>query len=699
MGLRWDADVAWIGSPLERRRGFAQRNERTMMIGIAVRRAFHVKAEGWRHLQAWLMGLTLLAAGAWLPSRVLAAGASPAPQAVDIMDPATDPSYFLPDQVVVRFKKEAAAKLHMARLTTFGLMHNDLTRDFTALGLKPLNKHMNGVTPFVSGDDKAQRIVRRDAELARSLDARMPLDAKTLRMAEQALIDGDLDCGPVGMFYVRLDGGIDPRQASRELMARGDVEYAHPSRIYRPSAAPDDPLYWRMWNLHRLNMDYVWDAIDATTETQVKVAVIDTGVRVSHDELESRTESPKDVYIFNGDVYADSDPDNDDPDGHGTACAGIIASIRNNASLLAGIAPVTIIPISGAIEGDPGEWGIVNYEDGVEWAVDHGADVISMSFGGYALAPTSSEIDAANYAVEYGVLGVAAAGNDDLNLADNMYPAAMDQYMSVGAIDQFDNRVSTAFWWWGSNWGSTVEICAPGQGSVNNPLDDSIITLSNETDDGYINYFNGTSAATPHVAACAALVKYKNPDLDGKTIRSILDQTALDQIGYAGEDTPGKDKFYGFGLVNPAFAVDMASSGSEVLDLWEENDVRAEAVNITSINGQWLSDLNEGAKPLQEDDDWYRFSTPDEDITARILIKHDGQPGSIAASLHGVSGNTLEYSESGAGFELIERRLFTASNYYLKVYGTDSWRAYDIHLLFKTDQQADIQKGEWLLYQ
>jgi len=130
---------------------------------------------------------------------------------------------------------------------------------------------------------------------------------------------------------------------------------------------------------------------------------------------------------------------NDDPDplddfGHGTHCAGIIAGVINNSLGIAGLAQVQIMT-----EKSFDNWGS-GYLDwianGIVHAVDEGADIISMSFGGYA----DSELihDAIRYAYDSGVLLVAAAGNRNTNV--QLYPACYDEVIAVTATDQYDNK-------------------------------------------------------------------------------------------------------------------------------------------------------------------------------------------------------------------------------------------------------------------
>ena len=478
-------------------------------------------------------------------------------RALDVLDPDAELGEVAADEIVVRFRATAAARIHTERFSTY---HDDVTAwapPGAKSGTDGLPMTVTGLRPFRSGTAKAREVIVKDADIGGALAKKSSFTAgQWTKAVEDLSAEADAK-GPIGLFHAKLADGADLRQACADLMARDDVAYAHPSPVCRPTAVPNDPLYSRMWNLTRIGMPSAWDD-SGNALGSVRVCVVDTGVRITHAELSGRVVSPADVYTPNGDAYADSDPDNDDPAGHGTKCAGIIAAIRDNSSAVAGIAPVTIIPVNGAKEQD-GSYLIMNYTDGVYWGVDHGASVISLSLGSEHTAPYQSELDAADYAEDHGVLVCAASGNSDTN-ADNHYPSAIPYYISVAAVDDDDLRVTQPKWWWGSNYGSTVDICAPGQGAVGS-LSDSILTIGRGSDSETSNTFNGTSAATPHVAALCALIKHVNGALTAAEIRNIVESTAQDQVGASTEDVAGWDQYHGHGLIDAAAAISLALGG------------------------------------------------------------------------------------------------------------------------------------------
>ena len=192
-----------------------------------------------------------------------------------------------------------------------------------------------------------------------------------------------------------------------------------------------------------------------------------------------------------------------DDNGHGTHCAGIAGAVTNNSIGIAGVCwNCAIMPVKGLnSEG-------IGYEDdlanAIVYAADNGADIISMSWGSY----TDSNLirDAVDYAYNKGVILVAAAGNDDT--ISKFYPAAYDKVIAVSATDNSDAKASF------SNWGSWIDVAAPG-----------VNIYSTWWNDTYI-YLSGTSMACPHVAGLVGLILSKNTAFNQQEIRTILRSTS-----------------------------------------------------------------------------------------------------------------------------------------------------------------------------
>jgi len=309
------------------------------------------------------------------------------------------------------------------------------------------------------------------------------------------------------------------------------TSYVEPVMKDQALFVPDDPLWGSQWGPQRVGADYAWNV--TVGSKSVLVAVIDTGIDYTHPDI-----APN--YMPLGYDWANNDSDPKDDFGHGTHCAGIIAAVLNNGVGIAGLAQVRIMSEKVLDSGGSGwsDW----LASGIAHAVDQGANVLSISLGGYG----DSEIvhDAIKYAYSKGVLVVAAAGNSNSDVKP--YPAGYDEVVAVAATDQNDNKAGF------SNWGDWIELAAPGV-NVLSTMPTYHVTLN---DYGYsmnYDYLSGTSMACPHVSGVAALVwsQYANRTRDW--LRTWLRYTA-DDLG-----DPGFDVYYGYGRVDARKAVEQAS--------------------------------------------------------------------------------------------------------------------------------------------
>ena len=242
---------------------------------------------------------------------------------------------------------------------------------------------------------------------------------------------------------------------------------------------PNDPDYARQWALPHIQAETAWGEMDALTP--MTVAVIDTGVCMSHEDLDGRV-------LDNGYDFVDNDDDPEDVFGHGCSVAGIIAANIDNGIGIAGFAPnVSILPIR--VLGPNGSGSMADVAAGIVYAADNGADIINLSLGSFVGSQT--EKDAIDYAVGKGVTVIASAGNSGGSLPG--YPARYDNVVAVGAIDPNGSRSSF------SNKGG--DIWAPGR-------DVHTIYLNN----GY-KALNGTSFSAPYVSAMAAVLEGMGQEL------------------------------------------------------------------------------------------------------------------------------------------------------------------------------------------
>jgi subtilisin family serine protease len=334
-----------------------------------------------------------------------------------------------------------------------------------------------------------------------------------------------------------------------------NVEYVVPNYIRRavefPADAPNDPEFINQWGLQNINAQQAWAALgEESSLTEVKVAVIDTGIDMQHEDLKDRISS--DGYDF---VDMDSDPTygpfNEE---HASHVAGIIAATTDNAMGVAGTggkAPIKIMPLRVLDAGSGDDYTI---SQAIHYAVDNGARVINMSLGGPMESPLLNE--AVNYALSKNVVVVAAAGNSYSDAA-NFHPGAIPGVITVSATDSSNTLADF------SNYGSVVELAAPG-----------VNILSTVPGNKY-EYHDGTSMSAPFVSAACALLISRNPSLSNIEVEQYLTDSAKD-IG-----TAGKDESFGYGLLDLAKAMTTTEIKPrlEIMNL-SDNAIVFDLVNI-----------------------------------------------------------------------------------------------------------------------
>lgn len=295
---------------------------------------------------------------------------------------------------------------------------------------------------------------------------------------------------------------VEEKKALSLLERQAGVAYAEKDGVIRAFATSVNDPYsiapYATWPLVNPLFPEAWDI--TTGAASVVVAVVDSGVETNHPDLGTLTAG----YDF---VNNDSDPADDF--GHGTEVAGIIAAQGNNGIGIAGtcwgcqIMPVKVLNSSGA----GSDSGVAN---GIIWATDHSADVINLSLGGPGDSTTLAT--AITYAQQRGVVVVAAAGNDGEDpvwATTPNYPAAYSGVISVGGVDESDNRYS-----W-SNHGPWVQVDAPG--------------CANSTTVGSsYRGFCGTSTATPFAAGLAGLARSYNLAATSLSVVAAIENTAQD---------------------------------------------------------------------------------------------------------------------------------------------------------------------------
>ena len=321
-------------------------------------------------------------------------------------------------------------------------------------------------------------------------------------------------------------------------------------------------LQWNFFGSHGVDAPGAWGNLNeagAPGGLGVTVAVVDTGVAYADHAPFRRSPDLDSATFVPGYDFVDDDPYPFDLSGHGTHVASTIAEQTNNAFGLTGLAyGARIMPVR--VLNGAGHGQAATVARGVRFAAEHGAKIINLSFNfdaGVTAQQIPKLIDAIEEARARGSLVVAATGNAGLSRV--AYPARAEHVLSVGSTTE--NGCLSSF----SNRGPGIDLVAPGGGRDARLIHDPAcrpgrpgrpvyqITTAVRRVDRFIvsGRFVGTSMATAHVSAAAALIVASNvlgPDASPGAIEARLVHTARD-LG-----APGYDERYGWGLVDAAAA-------------------------------------------------------------------------------------------------------------------------------------------------
>ncbi|GES31251.1 S8 family serine peptidase [Streptomyces angustmyceticus] len=290
--------------------------------------------------------------------------------------------------------------------------------------------------------------------------------------------------------------------------------------------ASADQVRKDLWPLEAFGAQQLWK--DATGKG-VTVAVLDSGFRTTHQDLKGQFLPGPDFGKATEAEGAKHLSGSEDIRDHGTAMAGIIAGHGhgpNGSEGVKGLAPdAKILPVPE----------YKNSGQATRWAVDHGADVINMSYGGDMEGDTCESIQ---YALQKGAVVVAAAGND--GWSRKSYPVGCKGAIGVGSVNEYGEASDD------NNYNSDMDLLAPG---VKVPV------AMGKSDSDYRTSADGSSAATAYVSAAAALLKQKFPDLTPGQIANRLVKTA--GLAQAEKDKNLKlpDTHYGYGFIQPGPAL------------------------------------------------------------------------------------------------------------------------------------------------
>lgn len=355
----------------------------------------------------------------------------------------------------------------------------------------------------------------------------------------------------------------------RRLLREPQVEYAEPNFVRKTMRTPNDPGFSVQWHYNLINLPPAWDL--TTGSDDVTIGLIDTGVLTTHPDLDARLTAGFD---FVRDPERANDGDGIDPDPtdpgddpkkqsssfHGTHVAGTAGAATDNRTGVAGttwqgrLMPLRALGVDGGTDADIAQ--AIRYGAGLSNVSGQlpaqRADILNMSFGGPGYSQTLQ--DALHQARSRGVILVAAAGNENSSVPSS--PASLDGVLSVSAVDAGLRKASY------SNFGGSIDLCAPGGDTGTNLNGDGypdgvLSTLGNDRGDFLYRFHQGTSMACAHASGVVALMRAVHPGLTPGDLDLLLSGshpgTSIRITRDLGQ--PGRDDFYGHGLLDASQAV------------------------------------------------------------------------------------------------------------------------------------------------
>jgi subtilisin family serine protease len=402
--------------------------------------------------------------------------------------------------------------------------------------------------------------------------------------AERAEVARDVEVATGGKVFPLAPFGLVLRAPSARGVADVDgVRYVERVRASRRLAfVPADPLFAKQWYLPQIRAFDTWTAFPPPFNPRVRVAVIDSGIDATHPDLIPRIESGK---SFVGGSWKK------DQHGHGTFVAGIIAAETGNAEGISGIGLGTDLLIAKVVRDD-GSISLEAEARAIKWAVQQGARVINLSFGGVRdprnpRRDTYSrlEADAIEYAVQHDVVVVAAVGNGDQ--APRMpwryasYPAALPHVIGVsalardGSVPAFSNRDVR----YNDVAAPGVDIFSTLPKLLTSQRSTCLFQGYSECGPSEFKKAEGTSFAAPQVTGAAAqlfsVAQQLNTELGAEQVATLLTRSAEDATPLTGckRCEYDHDRYTGWGRLDIAGAIDALRSGPlATADAYEPND-------------------------------------------------------------------------------------------------------------------------------
>ena len=414
----------------------------------------------------------------------------------------------------------------------------------------PLRVSRRAPSPTATGYAPGQVVVQFRAPADRDRVVRTIRDAGGIEARESAFSP---------RFLVTLSQGLAVEDAVRRFSGSPDVAFAEPNVRYhslqtRPGFfTPNDRFFPVQWNFRMIGAERAWGIQRGSAS--VAVAVIDTGI--AYEDFGPFRKAPDwgDAVFLPGFDFVNGDDHPNDDQGHGTHVASTIAEATNNVEGVAGLAfGCRIMPVK--VLNAEGEGLLFDVAEGIDFAVEftqagsRPVKVINLSLGGGSSETLRQAIDRA---VAAGVTVVAAAGNDgEENVS---FPASLPNVIAVGAVDGRKARAPY------SNFGADLDVVAPGgdvdrdddgdgvpDGVAQQTFDEETAAREGRYDDFGYFLIQGTSQATPHVAALAALLVSQGITQPA-AVKAAIESSAED-LG-----APGRDDVFGHGLIRPAEAL------------------------------------------------------------------------------------------------------------------------------------------------
>ncbi len=289
-----------------------------------------------------------------------------------------------------------------------------------------------------------------------------------------------------------------------------DVVYAEKAPLFKILYVPNDPDYNsspnHRWFLNIIQAAKAWDIQKGNPN--IKVAVLDNAIDISHPDLQSKIVAKIDL------ANNDDDPTPPKQDAewtHGTHVSGLVGGATDNGIGIASIGfNISLMAVKISRDSTNGKSMSFGYQ-GIVWAADHGANVISMSWGGPGYYKTGQNV--VNYAYNKGCVLVGAAGND--GDASALYPADYHHVISVASTNSDDTKSSF------SQYGKDVDVCSPGGSDTKGY---GIFSTVDYVASKY-GYMQGTSMATPIVSGLAGLMLSEDSTLTPEKLEAILKAT------------------------------------------------------------------------------------------------------------------------------------------------------------------------------